>query len=168
MVRWETPRICKRSARSTARSCAIWVSFPVGRPLRTAPIAWVVGAGVTEAWCAICLLLCAKCRYEATAPRRRTSRLRYALRVWPLSIRAVKNSSARFAALGAGANSATGDMGGAGIRPVVIVPALFQAWVYQSHAEPGEVLHIARDHGKVMLQGSSGDHSIRRVERTPG
>src|ERR1039457_6293887 len=72
------------------------------------------------------------------------------------------------AALGVGANSATGNMGGAGIRPVVIVPALFQAWVYQSHAEPGEVLHIARDHGKVMLQGSGGDHSIRRVERTPG
>src|ERR1039457_4122972 len=65
MVRWETPRICKRSARSTARSCAIWVSFPAGRPLRTAPIAWVVVAGVTA--CAICLLLCAKCPEEATA-----------------------------------------------------------------------------------------------------
>src|ERR1022692_2952159 len=63
MVRWETPRICKRSARSTARSCAIWVSFPVGRPLRTAPIAWVVVAGVTA--CAICLLLSAKCPEKA-------------------------------------------------------------------------------------------------------
>src|ERR1035441_1531318 len=63
MVRWETPRICKRSARSTARSCAIWVSFPVGRPLRTAPIAWVVVGGVTA--CAICQLLSAKCPEKA-------------------------------------------------------------------------------------------------------
>src|ERR1039457_1701430 len=166
MVRWETPRICERSARSTARSCAIWVSFPVGRPLRTAPIAWVVVAGVTEAWRAICPLLSAKCLEEATATTAASVAFEIRLaRVAPRETRGGGDQAGRYCSCNQCGNN---NAGGRGSGRSLLFQHWLQPGVYQSHAEPGEVLHIARDHGKVMLQGSSGDHSIRRVERTPG
>jgi len=65
-----------------------------------------------------------RCRVPRTI--RQSVALRCALRVWSLLIWAVQNSSARWAALGVGAKSATGNTGGAGaeIRSVVIGPAM--------------------------------------------